>query len=58
MSEVQECNVPVVDLKFLEDAAQGSALSKIPQHTISSWGASRDTLMAPTKSRYELGKST
>ena len=58
MAEVEECKVPVVSLEFLEDAAEGDALGKIPKHTISPWAASRNTLVAPTKSRYELGKST
>ncbi|CAI8024368.1 Poly [ADP-ribose] polymerase 1 [Geodia barretti] len=46
MSEVGECEVPVVDEAYLEDARKGGALLKIPSHTISSWGAPRHSLTA------------
>ena len=46
MSEVKECDVPVVDEAYLEDAGKGGALLKIPTHTISSWGAPRHSLTA------------
>lgn len=46
MSEVEDCDVPVVSEKFLDDAAKGGALLKIPTHTISEWGAPRHSLPA------------
>ena len=46
MREVEECDVPVVKEEFLEAAAGGGALLKIPPHTISSWGAPRHSLTA------------
>ena len=45
VDKIKECDVPVVDVEFLDDAAQGGALVKIPPHTISSWGAPRHTLV-------------
>ena len=44
MAEAQECEVPVVDEAFLEDAGKGAALLKIVPHKISSWGAPRHSL--------------
>lgn len=44
MSEMEELEVPVVDIDYLDDAAKGGALLKIPTHTISSWGAPRHSL--------------
>ena len=49
--DAQDKNVPVVDKSFLSDAAKGEALSKIPLHTISSWGAPRDTVAVQEKSK-------
>ena len=43
---MKECEVPVVDEAYLEDARKGGALLKIPSHTISSWGAPRLSLTA------------
>lgn len=63
MAEVEECDVPVVAEEFLEDASKGAALTKIAQHTISSWGAPRLSLplpqasssKPPKKSQFEIG---
>ncbi len=44
MSEVEDLEVPVVTMDYLDDAANGGALLKIPTHTISSWGAPRHSL--------------
>lgn len=61
MKDVEKCNVPVVDLEFLEDVGKGgNPFSKIGPHTISTWGASRLSLPTPTKqpdsgSIYEQG---
>lgn len=57
MSEVEECEVPVVDEAYLEDAKKGGALLKIPSHTISSWGASRHSLTAEEMTDYGAGSS-
>ena len=46
MEEVEECDVPVVSEDYLEDAAKGAALLKIPTTTISDWGAPRHSLPA------------
>ena len=46
MAEVEEAEVPVVSDGYLEDATKGGALLKIPQHTISPWGAARTSLPA------------
>ena len=46
MCEVEDCDVPVVSEKYLDDAAKGGALLKIPTHTISEWGAPRHSLPA------------
>lgn len=40
MKAVKECNVPVVGEDFLDAAASGDAQLKIPEFTISYWGAS------------------
>ncbi len=44
MEEVEECDVPVVDVDYLDKAASGAALLKIPGSTISSWGAPRHSV--------------
>ena len=38
--------MPVVGEEYLQDAAKGGALLKIPSHTLSSWGAPRHSLPA------------
>jgi poly [ADP-ribose] polymerase len=48
MNKVMECDVPVVPVDYLKDAAKGGALGKIAVHKISSWGASRDALPVAT----------
>ena len=48
MREVESCDVPVVSEDFLEDAAKGAALLKIPNYTISKWGAPRHSLPTDT----------
>ena len=55
MLDAESKNVPVVDVRFLSDAAKGEALSKIPTHTISSWGAARDAV--PVREKSETKKS-
>ena len=49
---VQDCDVPVVDVEFLDDAAKGEALSKILPHTISPWGAPRHALSTTEETDY------
>ena len=53
MGKVKHCDVPVVGVEFLEEAAKGGALSKIPSHTISSWGAPRQALAATENRKRE-----
>ena len=43
MEEVKSHDIPVVSEDYLADAAKGGALLKISSHTISSWGAPRDS---------------
>lgn len=50
MLDAENKNVPIVDEGFLIDASKGEALSKIPLHTISSWGAPRHTLAVQEQS--------
>ena len=57
MCEVEDCDVPVVDEEYLDDAAKGAALLKIPTHTISSWGAARHSLPADDTDYFGGGKS-
>lgn len=38
MNQMRLCRVPVVDVSYVEDAAKGDAINKIPPHTISPWG--------------------
>ena len=52
MEKVKICDVPVVDVEFLDDAAKGEALSKILPHTISSWGAPRHVLSATEETDF------
>jgi len=44
MGIVKECDVPVVDEDYLDKAASGAALLKIPGSTISDWGAPRHSV--------------
>ena len=57
MVEVENCEIPVVDEEFLDDAAKGAALLKIPTHTISGWGAPRHSLPADDTDYFGGGKS-
>ena len=57
MQEVKECDVPVVSEDFLEEAAKGAALIKIPGSTISEWGAPRHALPVDDDDLWEGGKS-
>ena len=57
MCEVEECEVPVVKEEYLDDAAKGAALLKIPTHTISEWGAPRHSLPADDTDYFGGGKS-
>ena len=58
MKEVERCDIPVVDVDFLEDVAKGggSALDKITPHKISPWGAPRLTL--PSTDETDLGEKS
>lgn len=40
VSEAEKQQIPVVDIGFLDDVANGDALGKVKPHTISSWTAS------------------
>ena len=53
MQKVKDCDVPVVDVDFLDDAAKGEALSKILPHTISPWGAPRHALSTTEETDFE-----
>ena len=55
MERVKHFDVPVVGVEFLQEVAKGGAMSKIPSHTISSWGAPRQSLAA-TENRKREGK--
>ena len=44
MAAVKKCDVPVVDEDYLDKAASGAALLKIPGSTISDWGAPRHSV--------------
>ncbi len=44
MVDVSDLDIPVVSEDYLDDAAQGAALLKIPMYTISDWGAPRHSL--------------
>lgn len=57
MSEVEDSDVPVVSEDFLEDAAKGAALLKIPNYTISEWGAPRHSVPTDTTDFGGGGKS-
>ena len=57
MGEVVECEVPVVDEEYLDDAGIGAALLKIPTHTISSWGAPRHSLPSTGEDMTDSGHS-
>ena len=57
MAQVEDCDVPVVSEDFLEDAEKGAALLKIPNHTISEWGAPRHSLPSDTTDFGGGGKS-
>ena len=52
MQKVKDCDVPVVDVDFLDDAAKGEALSKILPHTISPWGAPRHALSSKEETDF------
>eukprot|EP00118_Oscarella_pearsei_P026283 m.309715 g.309715 ORF g.309715 m.309715 type:complete len:959 (+) comp47446_c0_seq1:38-2914(+) len=39
--DAEEADVPIVSVDFLEDAARGGALLKIPQYNLVSWGLNR-----------------
>lgn len=57
MVDVSDCDVPVVGVDFLEEAAKGAALLKIPAATISDWGAPRHSLPAEDTDYHGGGKS-
>ena len=57
MTEVEDAEVPVVSIDFLNDASKGAALLKIPTHTISEWGAPRHSLPADETDYFGVGKS-
>ena len=57
MCEIEKYEVPVVSEAFLDDAAKGAALLKIPKHTISEWGAPRHSLPADDTDYFGGGKS-
>ena len=63
MAKVKECDVPVVGMDFLDEAAKGAALLKIPGATISEWGAPRHSLpaegtLAMEEESFKGGKSS
>ena len=53
INKVMDCDVPVVDVEYLDNIDSGGALAKITSHKISSWGAPRDVL--PSKEETDFG---